>query len=110
MAWTTGSNTPAWCSAKPVVSMRRGLTAKAVATRVQLALEGVPYHKPKHTVGNEIIGADLGPSSIALVPREAEASLELFCEQLTPHEQKIRRLQRQMDRQRRAAHPDNYDA
>ena len=77
---------------------------------VQLTLEGVPYHKPKHRVGNEIIGADLGPSSIALVPREAEASLELFCEQLTPHEQKIRRLQRQMDRQRRAANPDNYDA
>jgi hypothetical protein len=77
---------------------------------VQLTLEGVPYHKPKHHVGNEIIGADLGPSSIALVPREAEASLELFCEQLAPHAQKIRRLQRQMDRQRRAANPDNYDA
>jgi hypothetical protein len=76
---------------------------------VQLALEGVPYHKPKHTVGHEIIGADLGPSTIALVPREAEASLELFCEQLAPDEKHIRRLQRQMDRQRRAANPDNYD-
>src|SRR5205823_5891787 len=42
---------------------------------VQLALEGVPYHKPKHSVGSDIIGADLGPSTIALVPREAEASL-----------------------------------
>ncbi|HEX6482979.1 MAG TPA: transposase [Ktedonobacteraceae bacterium] len=76
---------------------------------VQLALEGIPYHKPKHTVGSDIIGADLGPSTIALVPREAKASLELFCEPLAPDEQNIRRLQRQMDRQRRAANPDNYD-
>jgi hypothetical protein len=61
---------------------------------VQLALEGIPYHKPKHTAGNEIIGADLGPSSIALVPREAEASLSVFCEELVPDEKAMRRLQR----------------
>src|SRR5438128_1061701 len=28
---------------------------------VQLVLEGRPYHKPKHTVGTDTIGADLGP-------------------------------------------------
>jgi hypothetical protein len=77
---------------------------------VQLALEGVPFHKPKHTVGTDTIGADLGPSSIALVPREGEASLAVFCEELTPDARAIRRLQRKMDRQRRAANPDNYDA
>jgi hypothetical protein len=60
-------------------------------------------------VGSDIIGADVGPSTLALVPREAKASLELFCEQLALHEQNIRRLQRQMDRQRRTANPDNYD-
>src|SRR5712691_1559506 len=76
---------------------------------VQLALEGVPYHKPKHTVGSEIIGGDLGPSSIALVPRAAEASLSLFCEELAPDQQALRRLQRRMDRQRRAANPEHYD-
>lgn len=76
---------------------------------VQLALEGVPYQKPKHTIGNDRIGADLGPSTIALVPREGEASLTVFCEELAPDEQQIRRLQRNMDRQRRAANPDNYD-
>jgi hypothetical protein len=74
-----------------------------------LALEGVPYRKPKHAVGNDIVGADLGPSSIALVPRGAEASLSVFCEELVPDEKHIRRLQRRMDRQRRAANPDNYD-
>jgi hypothetical protein len=77
---------------------------------VQLVLEGVPYHKPKHPVGTDIIGADLGPSSIALFPQEAEASLTQFCEELAPDEQKMRRLQRKMERQRRAANPENYDA
>jgi hypothetical protein len=77
---------------------------------VQLALEGVPYRKPKHSVGSDTIGADLGPSTIALVPREAEASLSVFCQELAPDEQAVRRLQRKMDRQRRAANPDNYDA
>jgi hypothetical protein len=75
----------------------------------QLALEGVPFHKPKHTVGTDTIGADLGPSSIALVPREGGASLAVFCEELTPDARAIRRSQRKMDRQRRAANPDNYD-
>jgi hypothetical protein len=77
---------------------------------VQLALEGLPYHKPKHTVGTDTIGADLGPSTIALVPHQAEASLSLFCEELAPDEKAIRRLQRKMDRQRRAANPENYDS
>jgi hypothetical protein len=95
---------------------RRASSSKAAGTDsqgfryvVQLALEGMPYQKPKHTVGSDLIGADLGPSTIALVPQQAEASLSLFCEELAPDEKQIRRLQRQMDRQRRAANPDNYD-
>jgi hypothetical protein len=76
---------------------------------VQLALEGVPYRKPKHTVGSDTVGADVGPSTIALVPRQAAASLEVLCEALVADEKQVRRLQRQMDRQRRAANPDNYD-
>ncbi len=76
---------------------------------VQLALEGIPYSKPKHTIGQDIIGGDLGPSSIALFPREGEASLTQFCEELEPDAQELRRLHRKMERQRRAANPDNYD-
>jgi hypothetical protein len=60
-------------------------------------------------VGTDIIGADLGPSSLSLVAREGEASLTIFCEELTPDAQAIRRLQRKMDRQRRAGNPENYD-
>ena len=93
-------------------SSERAEGADALGFRyvVQLACEGVPHHKKKHGVGSDTIGADLGPSTIALVPREAEASLAVFGEELAPDEQAIRRLQRQMDRQRRAANPGNYDA
>jgi len=86
-----------------------GADRQGVRYVVQLALEGAPYHKPKHTLGTDTIGLDLGPSTIASVPREGEARLELFCEELQPDEKAIRRLQRRMDRQRRAANPDNYD-
>jgi transposase len=87
----------------------QGADARGFCYFVQLALEGVPYQKPKHTVGSDIIGADLGPSTIAVVGREGVASLSLFCEELESDEQELRRLQRRMDRQRRAANPDNYD-
>jgi hypothetical protein len=86
-----------------------GADARGFRYVVQLALEGVAHHKQRHTVGNDILGADLGPSTIALVPRAGEASLAVFCEELAPDEQAIRRLQRQMDRQRRAANPEHYD-
>jgi len=34
----------------------------------------------------------------------------VFCEELAPNAQEIRRLQRKMERQRRTANPENYDA
>jgi hypothetical protein len=76
---------------------------------VQLALAGVPYHKPKHVVGSDTVGLDLGPSTIAIVPREGAPRLEVLCAELAPDAQTIRRLQRRMDRQRRANNPANYD-
>jgi len=87
----------------------QGADAQGYRYAVQLALEGVPHHKPKHTVGTDIIGADLVRSTIALGPRKGEASLAMFCEELAPNEQHMRRLQRKLDRQRRAANPGNYD-
>jgi hypothetical protein len=52
---------------------------------------------------------DLGPASIAIVPREAEARLEKLGAELRPDERVIRRLQRRMERQRRASNPEHYD-
>jgi transposase len=85
---------------------------------VQLALEGHPYQKkkgvagkevPKHPIGKGIVGLDLGPSTIAVVPREGEAHLLPLCGELQPDIRKKRRLQRKLDRQRRANNPQNYD-
>jgi transposase len=67
---------------------------------VQLVLKGLPHHKPKHTVGTDTIGLDLGPASLAIVP---------LCAELRPDARAIRRLQRKMERQRRAANPELYD-
>ncbi len=76
---------------------------------VQLVLEGKSYQKPKHTVGTDVIGLDVGPSTIAIVPQQGEAQLVPFCEDLKPDARAKRRLQRKLDRQSRANNPDNYD-
>src|SRR5215469_3369819 len=77
---------------------------------VQLVLEGHAFVKPKHEeVGKDIIGLDIGPSTLAMVPREGKADLVTFREKLAPASRKKRRLQRKMDRQRRANNPENYD-
>lgn len=60
-------------------------------------------------VGYDTIGLDLGPSTLALFPGQGAARLDLLCAELTPDAQAIRRLQREMGRQRRANNPANYD-
>ena len=75
---------------------------------VQLVCEGKPYQKPKNHLGEGDVGLDLGPSTMARVG-EQEAFLERFCDELVPRQKEIRRLQRQIDRQRRANNPDCYD-
>src|SRR6266516_1857314 len=95
---------------RPASSARaQGADAHGDCYFVQLALEGIPSHKPKHPVGTDTIGLDLGPCSIAVVPRQAQAHLEVLAEDLAPNEKAMRRLQRKMDRQLRAANPERYD-
>lgn len=78
---------------------------------VQVVLEGHAFVKPKHEKGNtDTIGLDIGPSTLAIVPRQSEgADLVTFCEELAPNARQKRRLQRKMERQRRANNPENYD-
>jgi hypothetical protein len=77
---------------------------------VQLVLEGHAFIKPKHEqAGTETIGLDIGPSTLAIVPQQAKADLVTFCKELAPDTRKKRRLQRKMERQRRANNPENYD-
>jgi len=87
----------------------QGADAKGYRYFVQLVLDGKPVQKPEHKVGSATIGLDLGPASIAIVPRQAEAKLVPLCAELAPAARAIRRLQRKMDRQRRAANPEHYD-
>jgi hypothetical protein len=89
-----------------------GADGDGLCYAVQLVVEGVPLHKPKHQGGKGPVGTDLGPSTYAVLPQEGEARLDEFCADLSPkaeHSKAIRRLQRKLDRQRRAANPHNYD-
>jgi len=88
----------------------KGADCQGYRYYVHLILEGTPYQKkPKNQPGHDVIGLDLGPSTIAIVPREGEARLVPLCEELKPDARKKRRLERKLDRQRRANNPHNYD-
>ena len=88
----------------------KGADCQSYRYSVQLALAGTPYQKkPKNQPGHDVIGLDLGPSTLAIVPREGEARLVPLCEELRPDARKKRRLERKLDRQRRANNPQNYD-
>ncbi|NMG82870.1 MAG: hypothetical protein GIS02_01535 [Methanosarcinales archaeon] len=75
---------------------------------LQLILEGTPYHNPKHKIGYEEIGLDVGPSTIAIVG-DNKAELKQFCSDIVPKQKEKRKLQRKLDRQRRSNNPQNYN-
>ena len=87
----------------------KGADCQGYRYYLQLILEGTPYQKPKNAPGTDVIGLDLGPSTVAIVTREGEAHLVPLCEELRPDARKKRQLERKLDRQRRANNPQNYD-
>jgi putative transposase len=74
----------------------------------QLICEGTPYQKPENALAEGTVGIDAGPSIIARV-NSKEARLDRFCKELAKKEAEIRRLQRRLDRSRRANNPENYN-
>ena len=107
MGWRTGSSMPAWCAALPAVHARKAPTERESATSCNWLLEGVPYHKPKHVVGTDTVGA--GPGAFQHRHRAAGRrgpARAARVQELRPDARAIRRLQRQMERQRRAANPE----
>ena len=74
----------------------------------QLICEGKPYQKPKNKIGSGPVGLDLGASTIAVVS-ENDVRLMPFADEVEDYHPEIRRLQRKLDRQRRANNPQNYN-
>ena len=95
------------CPVKYVRLVRRKLGERH-RFYAQLVCQGVPYQKPQHHLGTGIVGLDLGPSALAVVSEQA-AFLEAFCPEVAPDAKALRRLDRKLDRQRRANNPANYD-
>ena len=95
------------CPVKYVRLVRRKLGERN-RFYAQLVCEGLPYQKPQHALGQGIVGLDLGPGTIAVVAERA-ALLQPFCLEVDPSSRHLRRLERQLDRQRRANNPDHYD-
>ncbi len=88
----------------------RGTDCRGFVYSVQLILEGHPLQKPKNMPGKGVVGLDLGPSTLAIVPAVGPARLLLLAEELAPDARKRRRLQRHLERERRANNPEHYDA
>jgi putative transposase len=74
----------------------------------QLVCEGEPYQKPRNIIGDGTVGIDLGVSTVAIVG-DKETVWTPFAVELTSKQKKIRKLQRKIDRQRRANNPNNFN-
>ena len=74
----------------------------------QLVCQGKPFIKPKNYLGTGDVGIDIGPSTIAVVS-DTDVQLQQFAPTLEFEAAHIRRLQRKMDRSRRATNPGNYN-
>src|SRR5258706_10645253 len=95
------------CPVKYVRLVRRQLGERN-RFYAQLVCQGIACRKPPHQLGTGIVGLDLGPTTIAVVAEQA-ALLQPFCPEVAPDAKALRRLERHLDRQRRANNPANYD-
>ena len=95
------------CPVRFVRLLRRKLNGRN-RFYAQLICAGRPHRKDRHTLGYGVMGLDLGPSTIATVS-DTGATLERFCGELEDRHKTIRRLQRKLDRSRRANNPDKYN-
>ena len=81
---------------------------------LQITLKGQPFQKAKHPVRPGSVGIDLGPSTVAIVTGDTEhgltGELRTLAEGCQRDERAVRRLQRYLDRSRRATNPQCFDA
>jgi putative transposase len=74
---------------------------------VQVLMKGIAPQRRVHGAG--VVGIDIGPSNIAMVSDD-DASFEQFCPTVIEPWKESRRLQRAMDRSRRATNPECFNA
>lgn len=75
---------------------------------VQLVQSGTAPAKYEWLAQGQVVGLDIGPSTVAIVADD-EVALEKFAPSVDQPWAEIRVLQRAQDRSRRAMNPDNYE-
>jgi hypothetical protein len=94
------------CPIKRVRIVRRTLNGKP-RFFVQLICHGQPYRKPQYSVEQGVVGIDPGPRVFGLAGADWGAQVDLSTPLNLSHQAR-RRMERKIDRQRRANNPDNY--
>jgi hypothetical protein len=90
--------------------MKREVRGK-VRYFVQLIQEGYPPTKPNRKIADDEtkrVGIDIGSSTIAISSDET-VQLQELAPECNADEKKLRRIQRAMDRSKRATNPQNYN-
>lgn len=91
------------------VRLHRKLIRGKYRYYAQLVQEGYPPQKDKYYGSDKsVVGLDIGPSSIAIASDDYVDLLSLKNPKCDAYQKEIRRLQKAMDRSRRANNPDNY--
>ncbi|OLN26246.1 hypothetical protein [Desulfosporosinus metallidurans] len=75
---------------------------------LQLILEGIPPVKEKHVLGEGRVGLDIGTQTIGIVGSNDVKLIEL-APNVVNIDKEIRRLNRHLDRSRRATNPENFN-
>ena len=76
---------------------------------VQLVQQGVAPAKYEFLTSGQVVGLDIGPSTVAILG-DAAVGLERFAHSVEQPWKQMRVLQRAQDRSRRATNPDNFAA
>lgn len=77
---------------------------------IELVLEGTPPKKNRYYGAlKSTVGLDIGPSSLAIVSNDYVDLISLKPDSLEKTQSKISRLQRKMDRSRRANNPNKFN-
>jgi hypothetical protein len=74
----------------------------------QLVGKGLPYQKPQNSVKKGTVGLDINLHNVAFVA-DNHADLLPFANKVPNSQREIAKLQRQMERSRRANNPNNYE-